>query len=126
MGQSRPKLVQRSHGFPTTFSRRRKRGGERRIDLSRAGRTLTAIFAALSVSVIPVARDQQDRVFVAIGQHPQSRNLSLIVDIKRIYNLKFRSRENEGIQVVYGAILPQEHVLNHSHTIRRTTHGLSP
>ena len=80
-GQSGAKLLQRSHGLSTTFGCRRKLGDGRWIVLSHASRALTAILAALDVCVIPIARDQQDRVVVTIGKHSLGRDFASIIDV---------------------------------------------
>jgi hypothetical protein len=77
----------------------------RRADASRRGRSVyQAVVATLDAGMIPVARDQQDGVVVAI-RVPGVADVDLpeIVDLVRLNQLKAGAGRNQSIQINYGA-----------------------
>ena len=55
------------------------------------------VVAALDVCMILVARDQHERVDVAVGERSDGGNFSAVVDINRLVQLKTRVGRDQGV-----------------------------
>ena len=58
--------------------------------------------------MIPITRDQQESVLVAISIDANASDLSLIVDVLGMHQIKRRAGGNQRIQIEDFPILPQE------------------